>query len=90
MYKRQVRAYPQLPVIIFKKSGYDLIDMLQSLVIAIIPVSYTHLPNPLLWQIAKVRSFDYDLGNIKDSQIAHEYVDSIKQTLDVYKRQLRD
>ena len=39
-----------------------------------------HIPNPLLWQIAKVRSFDYDLGNIKDSQIAHEYVDSIKQT----------
>ena len=31
-----VRAYPQLPVIIFKKSGYDLIAMLQSLVIAII------------------------------------------------------
>lgn len=39
-----------------------------------------HIPNPLLWQIAKVRNFDYDLGNIKDSQIAHEYVDSIKQT----------
>ena len=38
------------------------------------------VPDPLLWQIAKVRSFDYDLGNIKDSQIAHEYVDSIKQT----------
>ena len=27
-----------------------------------------------------MRNFDYDLGNIKDSQIAHEYVDSIKQT----------
>ena len=37
------------------------------------------IPNPLLWQIAKVRSLNFDLGNIKDSQIAHEYVDSIKQ-----------
>ena len=36
-------------------------------------------PNPLLWQIAKVRSLNFNLGNIKDSQIAHEYVDSIKQ-----------
>ena len=31
-----VRAYPQLPMIIFKKSGYNLIAMLQSLVITII------------------------------------------------------
>ena len=31
-------------------------------------------PNPLLWQIAKVRSLNFNLGNIKDSQIAHEYV----------------
>ena len=37
-------------------------------------------PNPLLWQIAKVRDLNFNLGNIKDSQIAHEYVDSIKQT----------
>ena len=38
-------------------------------------------PNPLLWQIAKVRSLNFNLGNIKDSQIAHEYVDSIKQNI---------
>ena len=38
-------------------------------------------PNPLLWQIAKVRSLNFNLGNIKDSQIAHEYVDSSKQSI---------
>lgn len=38
------------------------------------------IPNPLLWQITKVRSLYSNLKNIKDSQIAYEYVDSIKQT----------
>lgn len=37
------------------------------------------IPNPILWQIAKVRSLNYSLEEIKDRQIAHEYVDSIKQ-----------
>mgnify|MGYP000784399597 CR=1 FL=1 len=37
------------------------------------------IPNPMLWQIAKVRSLNYSLEEIKDRQIAHEYVDSIKQ-----------
>ena len=36
-------------------------------------------PNPLLWQIAKVRRLTYDLQNIKTKTIAREYIDSLKQ-----------
>lgn len=36
-------------------------------------------PDLLLWQVAKVRNLNFNLGGIKDSQVAHEYVDSIKQ-----------
>lgn len=46
---------------------------------SIIAQLYT-IPNPLLWQITKVRSLNSNLANIKDRQIAHDYVDSIKQT----------
>lgn len=38
-------------------------------------------PNPLLWQIAKVRSLSYELKGIKTNTIARKYVDDIKQTL---------
>ena len=41
-------------------------------------ISYSQ---PCSGQIAKVRSLNFNLGNIKDSQIAHEYVDSIKQNI---------
>lgn len=46
---------------------------------SIIAQLYT-IPNPLLWQITKVRSLNSNLANIKGKQIAHDYVDSIKQT----------
>ena len=36
-------------------------------------------PNPLLWQIAKVRHLTYDLQNIQTKTIAREYIDSLKQ-----------
>lgn len=38
-----------------------------------------NIPNPLLWQITKVRSLDFNLENIKDGEIAYQYMDSIKQ-----------
>lgn len=38
-----------------------------------------NIPNPLLWQITKIRSLDFNLENIKDSEIANQYVDSIKE-----------
>ena len=37
--------------------------------------------NPLLWQIAKVRSLTFNLQNIKTKTIAREYVDNLKQKL---------
>lgn len=37
--------------------------------------------NPLLWQIAKVRSLTFNLQNIKTKTIAREYVDNLKQNL---------
>lgn len=37
------------------------------------------VPDPLLWQIAKVRNLGFSLQNIKTRSIAREYVDSIKQ-----------
>lgn len=37
------------------------------------------IPNPLLWQITKVRSLNFNLASIKDRRIAHDYVDSLKQ-----------
>ena len=39
------------------------------------------VPDPLLWQIAKVRNLGFSLQNIKTRSIAREYVDSIKQKL---------
>lgn len=36
-------------------------------------------PNPLLWQIAKVRHLTNDLQNIKTKSIAREYIDDLKQ-----------
>lgn len=38
-------------------------------------------PNPLLWQIAKVRHLAYDLQNIKTKAIAREYIDDLKQKI---------
>ena len=35
------------------------------------------VPDPLLWQIAKVRNLGFSLQNIKTRSIAREYVDSI-------------
>lgn len=37
--------------------------------------------NPLLWQIAKVRSLTFNLQNIKTRIIAREYVNNVKQNL---------
>ncbi len=37
--------------------------------------------NPLLWQIAKVRSLTFNLQDIKTKTIAREYVDNLKQNL---------
>lgn len=37
-------------------------------------------PNPLLWQIAKVRGMNHIIKEAKTSQIAREYVDNLKQT----------
>lgn len=37
--------------------------------------------NPLLWQIAKVRSLTFNLQNIRTKTIAREYVDNLKQKL---------
>ena len=39
------------------------------------------VPDPLLWQIAKVRNLGFSLQNIKTRSIAREYVDGIKQKL---------
>lgn len=38
-------------------------------------------PNPLLWQIAKVRSLKNDLQSIKDKEIAREHTDCLKKEI---------
>lgn len=38
-------------------------------------------PHPLLWQIAKIRNFTFNLKNIQTKEVGREYTDYIKQKL---------
>ena len=38
-------------------------------------------PNPLLWQVAKVRALRYSLQSISTKQIANQYIDEFKKQL---------
>lgn len=84
-----IKEYNQTyPTTVFRSEpdmdrSYASMNKEQNLLRDSIVAQLCNVPNPVAWQIAKVRSLGFTLKNIKTTEIAREYADNIKKELSI-------